>query len=101
VVALQQAADLRDLGLVREREELDHLLVADALEAAARSPSLAAFVKDVGNAARHARREVAARPADDHRPAAGHVLATVVADALHHGRALSCGRRSAAAMPRM
>ena len=70
---------------VREREELDHLLVADALEAAAGGAAFAALVEDVGHAAGHARGEVAAGLADDDDPAAGHVLAAVVADALHHG----------------
>ena len=78
-------ADHRDLLGIRQREELDHLLVADPLEAAARRPAFAALVEDVGDAAGHARGEVAAGPADHHDAAAGHVLAAVVADALDHG----------------
>ena len=42
-------------------------------------------VVDVGHAAGHARREVTAGAAQDDDPAAGHVLATVIADALDHG----------------
>ena len=41
-------------------------------------------VPDVGDAAGHAGREVAAGRAEDHGPAAGHVLAAVVADAFDH-----------------
>ena len=42
-------------------------------------------VPDVGDAAGHAGREVAARGAENHRAAAGHVLAAVVADAFDDG----------------
>ena len=42
-------------------------------------------VEDVGDAAGHAGREVAAGRAEHHHPPAGHVLAAVVADALDDG----------------
>ena len=76
---------MRHLVRIGEREELDHLLVADPLEAAAGRAALAALVQNVGHAAGHARGEVAAGLADDDDTAAGHVLAAVVADALHDG----------------
>src|SRR5690606_40577688 len=47
---------------------------------------IAFLVKHVGDAARHARGEVAAGLADHHHDAAGHVLAAVVADTLDHRR---------------
>src|SRR5690606_2332740 len=47
---------------------------------------LGSQVQDVRDATRHARREVAARPARDEHDAAGHVLAAVVADALDDER---------------
>src|SRR5437763_1219844 len=43
------------------------------------------LVEDVGDAAAHARGEVAPRAAEDDDAAARHVLATVVADALDDG----------------
>src|SRR3972149_3550048 len=55
--------------------EVDHLPVAAPGE-------VAVEVEDVGDAARHARGEVAPGPTDDHDAAAGHVLAPVVAHAL-------------------
>ena len=52
-------------------------------------------VEHVGDAAAHARREVAARRAEHHHLAAGHVLAAVVADALDDRRARrSCARQN-------
>jgi len=65
-------------------KQLDHLLVADPFEAAAGCPAFAALVEDVGDAAGHARGEVAAGLADDHDLAAGHVFAAVIADTLNH-----------------
>ena len=43
------------------------------------------LVPDVGDAAGHTGREVLAGGTQDHHPAAGHVLAAVVAHALHDG----------------
>ena len=54
--------------------QLDHAEVAVGEEAVVRVP-------DVGDAARHAGREVAARWPEDHDAAACHVFAAVVADA--------------------
>src|SRR6185503_11613939 len=42
-------------------------------------------IPDIRDAARHARREVAARRAENHRAAARHVLAAVIADAFDDG----------------
>src|ERR671930_441461 len=46
---------------------------------------LAVLVEDEGEAAAHARREVAARAAEDDHATAGHVLAAVIAHALDDG----------------
>ena len=51
------------------------------LQRVANWPSLVEHVRD---AARHAGREVAAGRPEHHHPAAGHVLAAVIADALDH-----------------
>src|SRR5450830_1136567 len=84
-MALEETTDLRRFFGIRQREQLDHLLVADSFEAAAGSPAFAAFVQDVGHTAGHAGGEVAPGLADDHDLAAGHVLAAVIAYALNHG----------------
>ena len=44
------------------------------------------LVPDVGQAARHTRREVPARGAQNNHAAASHILAAMVASALNHGR---------------
>ena len=62
-----------------ERVELHHFGVAVLGEGAV-------GVINPGDAAAHAGGEVAARLAQDEGAAAGHVLAAVVAHALHHGR---------------
>mmetsp|Transcript_19513 Transcript_19513/g.65512 ORF Transcript_19513/g.65512 Transcript_19513/m.65512 type:complete len:933 (-) Transcript_19513:1998-4796(-) len=78
-VLLHIGAELGRVGGVLARVvEGDHLHVAPLRECALR-------VVHVGDAARHARGEVAARAAEHHTAAAGHVLAAVVAHALHHG----------------
>src|SRR5439155_12134142 len=74
--------------VVVERLELDHLVVDERRETVVR-------IVDVRDAARHARGEVAAGGTEHHDTPAGHVLATVVADALHHRR----GARVAHAEP--
>src|ERR1035437_8506843 len=84
VMTLQETTDLRHFVGIGEREQLDHLLVADSFEAAAGSPAFAAFVEDVGHTAGHASGEVPPGLADDHDLAAGHVLAAVIAYALNH-----------------
>src|SRR6185503_6607400 len=60
------------------RLQVDHGEVAAALEGAF-------LVENVGDAARHAGGEVAARRTDHHHHAAGHVLAAVVAGPLDDG----------------
>ena len=84
-MALQEAANRGLLIGVGEGQELDHLLVADAFEAAAGGAALAALVENVGHATRHAGGEVAAGLADDDDATAGHVLAAVIADAFDDG----------------
>ena len=64
-----------DFGGVLEFLEPDHLAVHLA-------GKVAALVEHVGQAAGHARREIAARRPEHDDPAAGHVLAAVVADGL-------------------
>ena len=72
-----------------ERVEIDHLGVDRLRERAV-------GVVHVGDAAGHAGTEVAAGRPEHDDPAAGHVLAAVVADALDDGgRPPSCGRRTA------
>ena len=75
----QHRADELDIVLGLERLEIDHLLIAAAREAAV-------GVEHVGDAAAHARREVAAGPADHDDAPRGHVLAAVIADAFDHGK---------------
>ena len=58
---------------------------------------LAVLVIDVGDAAAHARREVAAGLAQHHHRAAGHVFAAMVAGALDHGRGARQAHREALA----
>src|SRR2546421_1053112 len=85
-VAADQVAHEGDLVGLLERAELDHPQVAAALE-------IAVDVADVGDAARHAGGEVAAAGAEHHDAPAGHVLAAVVADALHHGMGAAVAHR--------
>ena len=74
----------------RDRLELDHRHVAAGLERAV-------LVEHIGDAARHAGREVAAGAAEHDDSAAGHVFAAVVAGAfddgdgagIAHGKALA------------
>ncbi len=89
VVLLDQPVQLDRVGL-RDLVEADEPHVAARLEAAV-------VVEHVGHAAAHAGGEVAPRRPEDHRAAARHVLAAVVADALDdrararvaHGEALA------------
>ena len=69
---------LQQLVLFRHRLELDHRHVAALGE-------IAGLVEHIGDAARHAGREVAAGLADDDDDAAGHVFAAMVADAFDDG----------------
>ena len=55
------------------------------------------LVEHVGEAARHAGGEVPAGAADDHHAPARHVLAPVVAHALHHGERAAVADREALA----
>src|SRR5215831_18549866 len=72
------AAPLHDMILARHWLEVDHGEVAAALE-------VAYLIEHIGNAARHAGSEVAARRPDHHHHAAGHIFAAMVAGALDHG----------------
>ena len=73
-MTLQQVAD-EVLVVEVERLEVDHLGVDPVLVG----------IEQVRDAAAHAGGEVAAGRAEDQHPAAGHVLAAVVADALDDG----------------
>src|SRR5258707_12223306 len=70
--------------------KLDHGEVAARREAAV-------LVEHVGDAARHAGREVAARRPDHHHDAARHVLAAVIAGALDHRDGAGIANREALA----
>ena len=59
--------------------ELDHFPVHQGREGAVE-------IEHVGDAAAHAGREIATRLAQDHGPAAGHVLAAMIADSLDDRR---------------
>ena len=72
-----QSLDFGDLVGVFQRLQIDHLQVAAA-------GKVAGLVQHVGDAARHAGREVAPRRAQHDDAAAGHVFAAVVAHALDH-----------------
>ena len=57
---------------------------------------IAGFIQHVGNAAGHARGEIAAGLAQHHHAPAGHVFATVIADGLDDRvHAASCARQNA------
>ncbi len=60
---------------------------------AAHRRELARLIENVGDAAGHARCEVAARLAEHHDQTACHVLAAVVADAFHDGRGAGIAHR--------
>src|SRR5262249_56655964 len=77
-VALEEVAHGLDVRGRMEWPDVDHADVAAPLE-------VAIDVEDVGDAARHPRREVAPRASQHDHAAARHVLAAVVADALHDG----------------
>ena len=62
-----------------------------------RDSKRAVLVEHVGDAAAHAGREVAPGRPEDHRAAAGHVLAAVVADALDDGARARVAHREALA----
>src|SRR6478609_5093106 len=59
---------------ILEGFEVDHLKIAALGE-------ISFFIDDVGDAAAHSRREITSRPAENNHPAAGHVLAAVIANA--------------------
>ena len=63
---------------LRDRLQIDHRHVAARGE-------VAVLVEHIGDAARHARGEIAAGLAEHDDDAAGHVFAAVIADALDHG----------------
>ena len=67
-------------GLVvgTERLDVNHLVVDPITHRALR-------IEEEGHAARHAGTEVPTRRAEDDRPTAGHVLATVIPDSLDDG----------------
>src|SRR6185312_9850082 len=67
-----------DMVLARHRLEIDHGEVAAALE-------IAFLIQHIGDAARHASGEVAARRPDHHHYTTGHIFAAVVAGALDDG----------------
>ena len=77
-VVLEQPAHGFFIMFGRDPFEVDHIAVA-----AARKDTVG--IIDVGFAARHAGREITPGPADDDDAPAGHVFATVIADALDHG----------------
>src|SRR5262252_7485114 len=78
LVQLDHLAQLDDVLVLFDGLEVDGARVALRGE-------VLVHVPDVRDAARHAGREVETSRAQDHRAAAGHVLAAVVADALDHG----------------
>src|SRR5574337_330742 len=90
-VAPHEILDLFDVLGSDQRLDVNHPEVTAALE-------VAGLVQDVGHTARHTGCEVSPGAADDDDPAAGHVLAAVVAHALHdsmgaaiaHGEPFPC-----------
>ena len=77
-VLRDQRAEFGEFGGLGDLVEADHLEV-DALG------EVAGRVEDIGDAARHAGREVAAGLAEDDHAPTGHVFATMIAHAFHHG----------------
>ncbi len=77
-VGFDQPAHFGDVLVVHERFQVHHLMVAQSVEDVL-------LVEDVGDAAAHARGEVAPDRTDDDHAAAGHVFAAVVADAFDDG----------------
>src|SRR6185369_3491774 len=75
-VALDQVAHERDVLRLIETLEIDHAEVTPALEVTVQ-------IENVRDAPRHAGREVPAGASQDDDPTAGHVLAGMIADALH------------------
>src|SRR6185312_4653970 len=73
LMALDEFPKLFDFVWVGQLIEVNHLLVDARGE-------IAGFIEHVGDATRHARREIASGLAEDDHPAAGHVFATVIAD---------------------
>ena len=76
-VAFQHGADFAQVRLARQ-PQIDRFAIAAP-------PEVPVGVQHVGDAARHARGEVAAGLAEHDDAAARHVFAAVVAHALHHG----------------
>ena len=56
-------------------------------------------VQDVGDPAAHAGGKIAAGGSQHHHPAAGHILAAVVADPFHHGHGSAVSYAEALAGP--
>src|SRR5690606_6176554 len=85
-VAAMMVQLLQHVVFLGHRLELDHRHVATLGE-------IAGLVEHIGDAARHAGREVTARLADHNDHAAGHVFAAVVAHAFHdrHGAGVTHG----------
>ena len=79
-----------DVLFVRHRLELDHGEVAPRFECAV-------IVDHIGDAARHARREIASSAAEHHHDAARHVFAAMVAGALDHRKGARVAHREALA----
>src|SRR5947209_20363786 len=78
------------LFFVEHRLELDHGEIATPREPAV-------LVKHIGDAARHAGREVAAGRAEHDHDAAGHVLAAMIAGAFDHRDGTRIAHREALA----
>src|SRR6185437_3559844 len=55
------------------------------------------LIENVGDPARHAGAEIASGRAEHHHAAAGHVLAAMIADCLHHGIGAAVAHREALA----
>ena len=81
LVPLHKFPDGFNFVLIGEFFEADHILVAVRGE-------VTGLVEHIGDAAAHARGEIASRPAEHEYPPAGHVFATVVANGLDDRRAV-------------
>src|SRR5690606_349406 len=77
-VAAMVEQPFHEVVLLRYRLQLDHRHIAALGE-------IAILVQHIGDTTRHAGREVASGPPDDHDDAAGHIFTAMVADTLHDG----------------
>ena len=77
-MGLDEGAELGDVVGLRQGVRHHLVLVEAHIE-------VVVLVQHVGDAAGHAGRKIFACGAQDHHPAAGHILAAVVPHALHHG----------------